>query len=78
MCTECYGLGCPMCSEEPETIECEFCDNGKIYVTAEDGEVDYATWLKAPKDERMIDECEHCNGTGIVELNPEIYNEYAL
>jgi hypothetical protein len=68
MCEICNGyFGCPVCSEEPEQEECPNCDNGRIYVSAEHGEVSFEVWETLPEDERCVDECEVCDGTGYVD-----------
>ena len=67
MCDECYGIyeNCPMCSEEPKKEKCEACNGeGVIYVTAENGECDYETYLQAAEDERFVEACSECGGEG--------------
>ncbi len=81
-CSECMGYGaihCPICSDEPEMIECDNCNGARYIYFDEDGnEVDYDEYVKSP-DKYEKETCDKCNGTGEVEVesyepDPNVYD----
>lgn len=79
-CSECRGRGgsCPICSEEPNMVTCHWC-NGDGYTKFYDVEgnrIKESEYYKLPEDERIADECQHCEGTGKIEYDPFDYVDY--
>ena len=64
MCDVCNGhSGCPVCSKEPDYVECPYCyGEGYLYYTEEGDDItrdDFYT-----RSDGMIEKCERCDGEG--------------
>lgn len=67
MCSICLNSypNCPVCSPEVEPVICPCCDGeGVVYCDENGNQVPWEVWQKLPVDERMMEECENCGGSG--------------
>ena len=68
-CSVCYGYpGCPCCADEADMIQCPECrGTGLRYYDENGNDITENQYNALPEDERIKEDCEHCDGTGEIE-----------